>query len=209
MNKRQIHKFCMLQPRPKLLRATLDDDSTQELLPPRNGQSWSKLADSIAAVKPILLEAFDDDGKLLRAKREDDDDDDDQRSTPALLDPETARLTHFANLLAKSYEFSTKIAFAEMAGLVRSWSDYAKSTNERLERVESAHRRMREQQADDALEQASQMMAAAQGMSPADAKTSIMDAFVGSMMQGMMSKQQPQPQPQPQQPTNGKAAGKA
>jgi hypothetical protein len=96
---------------------------------------WRSIADTIVALEPTRIEAHGN-GRLLRAQRlgESDEgrvavtqsrsnqseDDDELLRVPAVLhtDPETARLTHFANLLFRSTQFSQQIAFREMVKLV-------------------------------------------------------------------------------------------
>jgi hypothetical protein len=115
----------------------MTDDGEIEDIATTGSVRWRSIADTIVALEPTRIEAHGN-GRLLRAQRlgESDDshgrvsvtqsrsnqseDDEELLRVPAVLhtDPETARLTHFANLLFRSTQFSQQIAFREMVKLV-------------------------------------------------------------------------------------------
>jgi hypothetical protein len=219
MDAKSIRQWCLQVPRPKLIRVHCGDDTTQEVKAPRNGQSWAQVATTIAALQPTLLEAFGDDGDLIRATRDGDDDDDDDKGRastdvdlPALLssDPETARLTHFANLLYRSHRFATEVAFERMAQLFDRLDSRSASIEQRLERAEANHRRAVQQQIDDAFDQADALAQAAaqqqQQGAPADPRQAMLEMFINNAVAGWMQRNQGGPPPPPP-PPNGKPNG--
>jgi hypothetical protein len=162
MTSQKIRGFLLQLPKPALVRVTTGEGELEELKPTR---SYQKLAASIEALDPQLIQCFDGDGKLLRAMRCDDADSrrsDAAVAPPALInDPETARLTHFANLLHRAYEHSTEIAFTKLAEIVDRMNERSESIEQRLERTEAVNRRLIKDQIDDAFDRAAEMAEAA------------------------------------------------
>jgi len=160
-----LRRWLMKPPRAAKVRLT-QGDAISEMNP--RGRSWAKVADSIHAISPQLIELLASDGSVIRAIRPGDEECQLSQAAPPPpkvieTDPETARLTHFANLLHRAYEHSTNVAFAKLVELVERIDDRSTAIETRLERTEGAYRRvMREQvedafaRADDALELASQ-----------------------------------------------------
>lgn len=157
------------------------DGEPQELKP---GKSYAKLADTIAALSVDLIECLDSDGKVLRATRLDTVEA--QRSDAAAIpeglqkDPHALLLTHFANLLHRAYEHSTEIAFTRMVEMVDKMGDRSDAIEQRLERTESANRRLLQEQVDDAFERAAEVAAAA-GSEGGDG---FMQQMAGAFMSG-------------------------
>ncbi len=151
-----IRKFLLRQPKPTAIHLTVRGVVTEMTV--TRGQSLSKIADSIHAVAPEVIELFDGDGKLVRALRPDSDVDptSEQPKIPTALssDPETARLNHFASLVARAYEFSVTIAFTKLVDIVERMDARTEAIEARLERTESAYRRTLDQQLRDAQEEA-------------------------------------------------------
>ena len=222
MDAKEIRVWCLKHPRPKLLRVQSADDTTQEIKAPRSGQSWVTVSTTIAALQPVLIEAFEEDGSLIRAWRDGDgdDDDDDGDSKPRPLDvpsvltsdPETARLTHFANLLFRSQQFATEVAFQKMAELFERMDSRSASIEARLERAEANYRRALQQQVDDAFDQAAGIAEAAQQSAngqPADPRQAMIEMFINNAVAGWMQRNHGGggPPPPPPGKPNGKPGG--
>lgn len=174
----------------------------QEIKPPRGNQSWVQVAETIEALNPYVIEAYDENGGLIRAIRDDQEgyDEDDSPSTtqvsaeadiPSALatDPETARLTHFANLLYRSNRFAMEIAFTKMVQLFELSEQRSQSIESRLERTETAYRRALQQQVDDAFDQAADLVANQTGQNGGDAKQAMIETFMKSAMQAHFQKE--------------------
>src|SRR5687768_4132416 len=110
---KKIRSFLVSTPRPAKVVVRTAEDDVHEIGPAKGGVSWSGIARSIVALNPKTIEVFNEAGKLERATRCDEDEKPapDVVIPPALSsDPETARLTHFANLLFRAQQFSTEVA---------------------------------------------------------------------------------------------------
>ncbi len=125
----------MQSPRPSMVRAICADGVKEIAV--AEGVVWTQLGASIEALDPDAVELYDDQDVLLRA---------DKRRTkrtgevtiPSVLheDPETARLMHFANILDRAYENSTKLAFEKLVEFIEVVMRERESTAKRLERLE-------------------------------------------------------------------------
>jgi hypothetical protein len=121
----EIRKWLLGKPRPELVRVTTSEGETEDLDTSGNVR-WRSVAETICALDPMRLEVHAG-GKIIRAEKIDNGlaktaevpDMEEELKIPPILstDPETARLTHFANLLFQSTMFSQKIAFTEMVKL--------------------------------------------------------------------------------------------
>ncbi len=182
MNVGRIRGFLLQLPKPSLVRIS-GDGEPQELKP---GKSYAKLADTIAAIGPDLIECLDTDGKVLRACRVSAAEA--QRSDAAALpqglekDPSALMLTHFANLLHRAYEHSTEIAFTRLVELTERMNDRAESIEQRLERSEASNRRLLQDQVDLAFERAEEVAAKA-GEGGQDLVNQMAGAFLSGQMQ--------------------------
>lgn len=134
-NAQHWKRFCMQAPRPASLRVFCSDGA-KDILVPEN-VVWTQLGMSIEALEPEKVEAYDDQENLLRAapgrvKRSG------EVQTPGVLhdDPETARLMHFANILDRAYENSTRLAMEKLVEFVEVVMRERESTQKRLERLE-------------------------------------------------------------------------
>jgi hypothetical protein len=148
MNALAIRRFLLRQPRPARLRLTLSTGDVQEMNfagASKLQAEWSKVAESIAAIGPELIEVLTAEGSLARAVRPaaEPSASDSGPDPPKVLsdDPETARLTHFANLIHRAYEHSTVVAFGKLVELVERIDARSDSIEQRLERTESAYRK--------------------------------------------------------------------
>jgi len=181
----QIRKFLLIQPRAETIRLTSGDAVSQEICPRRVNKSWAKIAETIFALSPELIELLDKDGNLIRAIRPDSEAAQ-TGAAPAIPsavsgDPETARLTHFANLLHRAYEHSTDVAFTKLVELVERLDSRSDSIESRLERTEAQNRRLLQQQIDDAYERAQEQAEAAGG---SGVKDEIMTSLLSGALQG-------------------------
>lgn len=188
-----IRKFLLGQPRAEVIRLSSGPDSVPTEMRATRSKSWSKLAESIYAIRPELIELLDKDGAVIRAMRPEEElTRSDAAPIPEALasDPETARLTHFSNLIHRAYEHSTEVAFAKLVEIVERIEQRSDAIEQRLERAEAAHRRVMQDQIDDAWDRVSE--AAASGD-----ETQFKSALMHSMMSGHA-------QGQTQRPTNGR-----
>jgi hypothetical protein len=181
-----IRNFLICQPAPTTIRMTSSSGEVQEMKPGR--KSRSKLAETIAATDTTLLECLDADGLLLRAMRVEETDQ--ARSVAAPIaqglqqDPETLRVTHFANLLHRAYEHATDIAFAKLIELVERMDARTESIEARLERTEAHYRREQQERIDDLWDRAEEKE------TQAASGENLMNAFMGSAAQGMAAASQ-------------------
>lgn len=203
MNVGRIRGFLLQLPKPAAVRAFVDGEP-EEL---KVGRSWQKLAESIAALRAEAIHCVDAEGKLLRAMRLDDAEA--QRSDAAPIppglqtDPHALLLTHFANLLHRAYEHSTEIAFTRMVDCFDRMNDRSSGIEQRLERAEAYARRLREEQAQDALERAEELVEAAGG-DAGDVGSQIAQAFLAGRLNNRAASNGSPPKPNGAAKPNGK-----
>jgi hypothetical protein len=183
MNASRIRGFLLQLPKPHSVRVS-GDGEPQTLKP---GRSYAKLADTIAALSPDLIELLDKDGAVVRATRLDSDES--HRSEAAAVpealkhDPHALMLTHFANLVHRAYEHSSEIAFTKLVELVDKMNDRADGIEQRLERAESRNRALLQDQVDAEFERAQEVAAA----SGAGGEGDLGQQLVGSFLSGAMN----------------------
>jgi len=195
-----IRRFLLGQPRAKSIWIHTGD-SRQELS--YDKRSWTKTAETIHALAPDVVELLDSDNRVIRAMRMDDQShttSDSAPEPPRIIheDPETAKLTHMSNLLARAYEFSTELAFTKLVELVERMGDRADAIEARLERTEAANRRLFKEQVEDAFDRADELVET--GLANGSPEQQLMGAF----LQGQVAGQQGAPPPN----GNGKPNGK-
>lgn len=185
MNASEVRNFLIQQPPFVSLRLTTSDGNT-ELMKPGRTKSRAKIAESIVAMAPDLIECLDKEDVVLRAKRFDPE-------APArtgvpsgipsalLSDPETARLVHFANLLHNAYQFSTEIAFGKLVEMAERMEARADSIEQRLERAEAMYRREQSERIDDAWERVQEAFERAEA---GDTKDQILQSLVTGVVGG-------------------------
>jgi hypothetical protein len=191
MTAQKIRGFLLQLPKPALVRVTTGEGEVEELKPTR---SYQKLAGSIEALDPQLIQCFDGDGKLLRAMRCDDADSrrSDAAAPPVALinDPETARLTHFANLIHRAYEHSTEVAFTKLAEIVDRMNERSESIEQRLERTESVNRRLINDSIQAAFDRAEEIAETAKEQASGESagfEQTMGQAFLSGIMSGKTS----------------------
>lgn len=178
-----LRNFLICQPQPAVVRLTKDGE-TQEIAPGR--RSRVKIAESILAVQPELIECLDSKGGLIRALRPDDETEDagsDEPKLPAVIaqDPHAAMMSHVANLIHRAYQHATEVAFGKMIELVERMESRSDSIEQRLERAESQYRRLQQERIDDLYDRAEEQT---QG---GDAKDAIVSSLLAGAMQGQQS----------------------
>ena len=183
MNTGRIRGFLLQLPKPAMVRVT-GDGEPQELKP---GRSYSKLAETILALAPELIECLDSDGKVLRATRMEGAEQrrSDAAEIPEQLksDPTALMLTHFANLLHRAYEHSTEVAFTRLVELTDRMNDRSEGIEQRLERQEATNRKLLQDQVDDALDRAEEAAAKAAEGEPGGLGEQLLGSFLGGKAQ--------------------------
>jgi ElaB/YqjD/DUF883 family membrane-anchored ribosome-binding protein len=178
-----IRGWCMRRPRPKTLRLHVGDE-VSEISVEGTGQSWAQIAESLVALEPDLIEAMSADGKVIRAERPGTPSRDNRTvESPKILhtDPETARLTHFADLLHRAYQHTTDVAFTKLVELVERMDNRMDRVEARLERTERAYHRELMDRVDEAYERAEQYAEEHAAPQPTDGVNPIIEAFMNGM----------------------------
>lgn len=179
----------MRKPRPALLRVVRPDGETTDItiaaVP-----DFARLGETIDALTPTRLEAFDEEESLLRAWKHPGAGKAQGPLVPDILatDPETARWTHFANLIHRAYEHSTDVAFDRLVDMFERQMDQNARSLSRLEALENAYFQ--------AL-QANAALAYGQGGGDESPEGAGLDSedLVGAFLRGFASRKQKPPRP--------------
>jgi hypothetical protein len=210
----QLRNFLIRDPPPHTIRITTAEGETQEIVPGK--KSRVKIAETIAAVGPELVECLDANGKLLRAVRPDAEEAQ-TASAPEVppviaADPNAAMISHFANLLHRAYQHSTELAFNKLVELTERMGERSDAIEQRLERTEAAYRREQAARLEELYDRAEEAAAAAGANGPAAGKQAIIDSLVNGVVMGAMGRTPaapgaaaPKPAPAAA-PQNGKGA---
>lgn len=182
MNANAIRSFLIQQPPAVTIRLT-DANAETTLIEPGK-RSKAKIAESIAAIQPELIECLDRDGNLLRATRTEFTMPARSAQAPPLppelqRDPESLRLTHLANLVHRAYEHATDVAFAKLVELVERMDQRSQSIEERLERAEAGQRREQRERLDEMWDRVEEAYARAES---GDAKDQIITGLVNGVV---------------------------
>ncbi len=192
IDEKELRSSLVKQPQPaRILVRTQDGEDHEVAGAGKGGRTWAAVARTIMALEPELVQLFDDQGTLLRATNKDQASVDappaalgaTYSASPLHADPETARLVHFANLLADAWRFSTGIAFQKIVELQQQQTDRAIALEQRMERAEQANRREMKERMEDLYDEAEAMREAAQRGDAAGAR-SIFESFLEGMMGG-------------------------
>lgn len=200
MTVNRVRGFLVCMPKPSRVVALVDGEPQEIEL---KNRSYQKIAETIVAMRAEQLQLFDEAGKLLRATRLDDADskkaDPSAHVLPAVLanDPQAAMFSVYATELAAAYRYATKVAFGKMVECFDRVNERSASIEQRLERAEALARRLRDEQAEDAIERA-QEVAEAAGLGGND-------AFLSTMASAFMSGQAQRPQQNGAAAKNGAA----
>jgi len=176
----RVRRFLLTNPKPNVVRVSGGPGGTEEMRVSR--QSFVRLAESIVAIEPELIECLDKDGSLIRAlKTVDLESRSDAVTVPDGLkaDPQALMLTHFASLLHRAYEHSTEIAFSKLVEIVDRIDSRSDAIETRLERSESQHRRALMDQVDMEFDRAEEHQRLANESSPEK-------DMIGSLVQGLV-----------------------
>jgi len=185
MNQWSLRNFLIRHPAPDTIRLTSSEGEQQEIKPGK--RSRSKIAESIIAIGPELVECLDKDGHILRAVRLGEVDPQARSAVappvPAEIagDPQAAMLSHFANLIHRAYEHATDIAFAKLVELTERMGERSDAIEQRLERTESQFRREQQERIDDLYDVAAD---AAERAAAGEPKDQIMASLLQGAMQG-------------------------
>ena len=156
-----------------------------------------RVAETVAALAPRLIEALGPEDRLLRALRVGGEESDPSNAPtmPTVLanDPHAALLSHFGSLLHRAYEHSTELAFSKLVEIFQLQAERSEAIEKRLERAEANVRREQAERLDDMWDRAEEV--AARGGS----KDEILNSLMQSFMQG-----QAQRAAAPKPPSNGK-----
>lgn len=140
-----LRGWLLWNPKPSGVLVQSVDDQKHEVSV--GSSSWMSIATSILALDPILVQALDEKGKLIRAVRpkEHGNTGEDGMQTPTHplvlppgTDPQSMLLLHFADLIAAAYRHSTDVAFERLASLfeaVNRRSESLEATVQSLERL--------------------------------------------------------------------------
>ena len=142
----ELRKWAMKKPQPKkLLVTTVNGDERSVLIPVK--PRWRDVAETVVELEPAQVQAITEAGDVIRVhnvgevravRRERDNS---QMEVPKELhdDPETARMTHFANIIHRAYEHSTDIAFDKLLELVERMDRRQDAMEDRVARTEAAY----------------------------------------------------------------------
>ncbi len=181
----QVRSWLLQSPKPARVRLTDSEGEVKELEVSK--RPLIRAAESIVAMDPELIEALGPNGDLLRALRTRVDA---EPSTSPVIpnglvgDPTALILTHLANLIHRSYEHSTEIAFGKLLELVERLDARSEAIERRLERAEVAYRREQSERIDDLWERAEEIAQSGGG------KEKILETLLGSVMAGAQHRAQ-------------------
>ena len=153
MTPRELRGWLLCQPRAASLRCVSADQGEHKLaIDP--GTSWIKVAETVAALQPELVEALDAKGQLIRAIRPDEvaADEDAEPNVSLSQDPENARIITFAKLLADAYRHSTEVAFDKLAQLFDAVNRRSESLEKSLDAMLRIQRKAIEERLADSLD---------------------------------------------------------
>jgi hypothetical protein len=181
VNARAIRGWLLKSPRPVTLKLTCGENVTAITREPT--QTWADVAESVEALEPDLIEAFDAKASLIRAIRTDNlseapADDDTASSgkttdTRKAYDAETERMKVFAQLLAEAYKFATGTAFDRMIGLFDGVARQSEAQTKTLYEFQKLLGKAYQDQVDMALENAGN-----------EKEPDMLTSLVGALVQG-------------------------
>lgn len=190
MNAWHLRNWLIQQPKPVKVRVTDENGEVKEILCAK--RPIVRIAESIVAIGPDLIECLGPNDELLRAYRSSNEAEFTSTAAPPVptslaADPGAAQLGYFASLIHRAYEHSTELAFNKLIELVERMDQRSEAIERRLERAETAYRREQSERIDDLWERAEEV--AANGGS----KEKILETLLTSMMQGRAAQHPPKP----------------
>jgi hypothetical protein len=184
VNVGRIRNFLLKHPKPKSVRVTTVEGSTEVLDP---GNSWARCAETVHALGVRLVECLDGNGNIIRAKNFDGEDAARSEAAPIPTaianDPNAAMMMMFANLLHRAYEHSTEVAFQKLVEMFEHMTSRTEAIENRLARAEVSRERLRDQQIEQAFERAAEIAerASATPEEKEDLLSQMLRAFMGGM----------------------------
>ena len=137
-------QWLMQQPRPHTLRVHVNGEPAPRDLSLQPGQSWQKLADTIDALAPRLVEALSETGRLIRARNPElvTPDDVDQVETGDPDDPTVpvegdTQIETFARLLADAHRISGERAMTFVETAFAKIVEIANVQSSRLDKMQA------------------------------------------------------------------------
>ena len=136
MDPEALRSWLLLQPRPTRV-VVLDANADRHELEVKAGATWKSVAESLIAMAPEKLEAYDG-AKLVRAKLAADlgGEQDDEEEDLVVADPESQRLIVFGRLLAEAYQHANHEAFETLARICDSAQQRTQALEEALRSTE-------------------------------------------------------------------------
>jgi len=189
MSSNPTRSWLLTQPRPASVNLTLASGEVRKL-PVAPAPNWAKVAQTIDAMQPTLIEALDAAGNLLRAtspglvddtevEPEDPSTESERNAKPSSSD---VPLEVFARLLAQAYAHSTDVAFSRMVDLFAA----VNRRSEALERsLDATHKMLRRAWEEQIAVQAEVAQAQA---ATEDPLKDLVGAFVGGQAQAAVAK---------------------
>lgn len=178
MNTSQIRGWLLQTPKPFLVRVYGDGEPRDVKL----GRSFAKAAETISALDPERLEAYDSKAELLRAlKCTDPEPNERGPQLPQIIsaDPQVALLHYYAERIAHAYEHSTEVAFTKLVEVTDRMNDRSAAIEQRLERAEAQNRRLAQEQIDEALERARELAEQQQEQGSGGLGEQMLASFMG------------------------------
>lgn len=185
MNDREIRGWLLQQPRAAVVRVT-DCDGAQHRIE-CNGMSWARIAESVHALQPELVEALGPKDTLLRACRPQETGDEEEGEAPSSPKAKAAKpgplpsvsdLEPFARMLADAYKHSTSLAFDKLVELYNASNERLLSL-ERMQQREMERKERELAQREAELEEREEEGSTGSG----DLMTDMVSAFVGNAAQ--------------------------
>jgi hypothetical protein len=130
----EIRRWLMIHPRPTRV-VVIDMNGVSSTIEHRKTMTYKALAESIAALEPETLQAWEREN-LIRVKKVTDaeePEEEQEAEVTQVQDPESQRLIVFARLLAEGYRHANETAF-------KTLSDICQSMTERTQALEGALR---------------------------------------------------------------------
>jgi len=186
----QLRSWLLQAPKPDALRVTCADEQIHDLQVAKN-VSWRQLAETVAALRPELIEALGEKGVILRAVRPAEQPDEAASSKARAAaplptgpqDPETARFYVVANIVAEAYRHATDVAFERLVSLFEAVNRRSESLEHSLESTHKMLKRALEDQ-----NEAEREAALARAEAENDPLNAVVGAFAQSVAAGQAAK---------------------
>lgn len=183
----KVRGFILQIPKPITVRISSTDGATDELKVGR--QSFMRMAETICAVDPELVECLDKEGALIRAMRPEElvvvePPRDTELPDELKGDKVSAQLNHFANLLSQAYRHSTDVAFNKLVDLVERGEARYDAMERRLDRAENETREALRDQIDAEMKRVEESALGKDGAPNEGQALEMLQAMMGGISQG-------------------------